>query len=250
MHAFSLRRLGALGVAAALAFAAPRSSFAQGGDGFLFEAPIISLSVRGGFDHANAGGQLFDQTIADYSLSRGSFSGGSLAADLIVRAGQRFAVVAGTGLSAGGGPSHFRHFVDNANHEIEQSTSFRRVPVTLGMRAYLTPTGRSIGRYAWVPARLAAYVGAGGGVMHYSFRQGGDFIAPDSAVYGDVLESSGWSPTAHALAGLDYSLSPHLALTGEGRYTWARGDVNTDYVGFDRIDLGGFAATVGLSVRF
>jgi hypothetical protein len=69
-------------------------------------------------------------------------------------------------------------------------------------------------------------------------------------VFTDSFSSSGWAPTAHALAGLDVALSPHLGLTGEGRYTWAKGNLSSDFSGFDRIDLSGLSATVGVYARF
>jgi hypothetical protein len=69
-------------------------------------------------------------------------------------------------------------------------------------------------------------------------------------IFPDVFESSGWTPTAHVLAGADFSLTPRLALNAEGRYGWAKADMGPDFVGFDKIDLAGFQATLGLSVRF
>ena len=40
-----------------------------------------------------------------------------------------------------------------------------------------------------------------------------------------------------------------VLLNGEARYTWARGPMGRDYVGFKRIDLSGLAVTAGLSLR-
>jgi len=51
------------------------------------------------------------------------------------------------------------------------------------------------------------------------------------------------------LAGIDVSLTQSLVLTGEARYTWAKGPLGSDYVGFNRIDLSGVAVTTGLSIR-
>ena len=258
MHVASYARFHtAAGLVAALcvvALAGPRTARAQGGDGFLFGTPSVTLTLRGGLDQPLARSDLFAQTFEQFNLSRASFRGATVAADIALRVSQRLAIVGSGGLSTGGAGSHFRHVIDRStDREIEQSTSFRRAPLTLGVRGYLTPPGRAIGKFAWIPARVATFVGVGGGMMYYRFRQAGDFVdftSADSSIFSDQLLTSGWTPTAHALVGVDYSLSPTFALTGEGRYSWARGEVNQDYVGFDRIDLSGLSATVGLSVRF
>ena len=94
--------------------------------------------------------------------------------------------------------SEFRHFIDNNDQPIEQTTTFRRVPITIGVKQYLTSTGRSIGKFAWIPSRFAPYVGAGGGTMFYSFRQDGDFIDfQTNDVFPSYYASSGWTGTAY-----------------------------------------------------
>ncbi|MEP6495218.1 MAG: hypothetical protein ABJF01_21205 [bacterium] len=147
--------------------------------------------------------------------------------------------------------SEFRAFIDNDHHPIEQATSFRRIPVTVGIKQYLTSTGRSIGKLAWIPSRFAPYVGAAGGMMYYRFRQGGDFIDFNTtAVFPDTYMSDGWARVAHAMAGVDYSLGSRFALTTEARYLWSSAELSNDFVDFQRLDLSGLSTTVGLSVRF
>ncbi len=53
----------------------------------------------------------------------------------------------------------------------------------------------------------------------------------------------------HAIGGVDISLGPSVLLTGEGRFTWAKGPLSRDFVGFHRIDLSGLSLTAGLAVR-
>jgi hypothetical protein len=48
---------------------------------------------------------------------------------------------------------------------------------------------------------------------------------------------------------MDLSLTGHFLVTGEARYTWARGRMGRDYVGFNRIDLSGISATAGITIR-
>jgi len=247
------RRVTAAGgtLVAAVLLAAPSVQAQGSGRGFLFSEPVASLALRGGFDRAMAGSDIFSFTTTQLTLDRGDFSALTVGADLSFRVTPRIDVVFGGAYAGTSAPSEFRDFVDQDDLPIEQTTSFRRVPLMASVKAYLTPRGRSIGRFAWVPARYAPYVGAGGGAMWYRFRQQGDFINfRTNDVFSDDIASSGWTPMAHALAGIDYSLSPRFALTGEGRYAWARANLSEQFEGFDRIDLSGFTATAGISVRF
>src|SRR5204862_4355072 len=134
---------------------------------------------------------------------------------------------------------------------IEQTTEFNRVPLTASVKAYLMPAGRSIGHFAWIPARIAPYVGAGGGVMWYRFQQQGDFIAFDTLkVFTDSFDSNGWTPTVHALGGVEVSLGSRLAIATEARYEWARAPLDRDFSGFNRIDLSGISFTSGVLIRY
>jgi hypothetical protein len=245
-------RFALSGAILAAALVAPPVFAQSGGDGFLFKRPVGSLAIRAGYGHANAGSDIFSTTINELTVDRRDFSGLALGADLSFRIASRVDGALGIGYDGTSTPSEYRHFVDQDNQPIQQTTSFRRIPITASVKVYLTPRGREIGHFAWVPARLTPYIGGGGGMMWYRFRQQGDFIDNQTmAVFGDDLESSGWTPEAHALAGFEYSLSPRFALIGEGRYAWARADLDKNYfAGFQRIDLSGFSATAGIAVRF
>lgn len=235
-----------------MAAAVPRAAQAQAsGSGFLFQQPIGSITVRGGYAHASASSDLFDFVTNTLTLNRGDFSSPTGQVDLSFRIAPRLDVDLGAGIARSSTPSEYRNLIDQNNQPIQQTTSFERVPLTAGLRLYLTPPGRSIGRYAWVPARFAPYVGVGGGMMGYEFKQSGDFVDPsNNNVYTSELSSSGWTPVAQGVAGLDVTLSPRFALTGEAKYLWAKGSLSDSFSGFDRIDLSGFTTTLGLKVRF
>jgi hypothetical protein len=246
------RAAGSLALLLALAPAAARAQ----GSGFLLGTPMGSLSIRGGYDHANAGSDIFNDpsTTGQLTLQKSDFSSPSLAVDLGVRISDRFDFILGSAYAGVKKGSHYRNFTEGAdNKEIEQTTAFQRVPITGSFRMYLASRGRSVGKFAWIPNKVAPYVGGGGGLMWYRFRQAGDFIdfsSANSRIYTAATETSNWTPEAHAFAGLDYTINPRLALTGETRYTWGRGPISSDYVGFHRIDLSGIAASAGLAVRF
>ena len=87
-------------------------------------------------------------------------------------------------------------------------------------------------------------------MMRYKFHQTGDFVDFQTRnVFPDEFQSTAWTPVLQGLAGIDVSLTQSLVLTGEARYTWAKGPLGSDYVGFNRIDLSGVAVTTGLSIR-
>lgn len=239
-------------LASAVVLLAPRAARAQGGSGgFLFREPPGSLTLRLGWDQASAGSDLFDFTREQLTLGRSSFSSPTAGLELATRVTSRLDVVYGAAISASSRPSEFRDFVDDEDRPIEQRTQFLRVPLTVAGKLYLASRGTSYGRLAWVPARVAPWVGAGGGAMWYRFRQRGDFVdARTLAVNPATFQTSGWTPTVHANAGADVTVSPRLALATEARYTWGRGPVGGDYEDFGRIDLSGVQVTAGLKIRF
>jgi outer membrane protein W len=248
----SRHRLAAAAVAIAATFLAPPRAGAQGsGDGFLFQKPVGAFIVRGGFASATANGDIYSFLTDQFTLNKGDFRSPSFGADLLVTVAPRVDLDFGFGYSGWKRPSEFRDFIGTDNLPIAQTTSLARVPLNAGARFYLAPPGRSIGRFAWIPNKFVPYVGAGGGMMWYRLRQSGEFIDfQTNDVFPDEFESSGWTGTAHAMAGADYALTPRLALTGEARYTWAKTSLGTDFTGFDGIDLSDLGVTLGLNVRF
>jgi len=237
-----------------LALVAVRPADAQGGgggEGFLFRQPRGSVDIRGGFDFASAGSDVFDFITEHLTVDHRDFSAPTFVFDVTYKVSPRLDAVFGLATSGSSTHSEFRNFIDNNDLPIEQTTSFHRVPLTASLRVYLTSPGRSVGRYAWVPKRFAPYVGGGGGAMWYRLRQEGSFVDFDTLdVFDARLESDGWAPTLHGFAGTEISLSPRFAVSVEGRYQWAHADLSADYAGFDRIDLSGFSLTTGIAIRY
>ena len=227
------------------------ASAQDNGNGFLFGEPSGAFTLRGGWALARAKSDLFAFTTENLTLNRSNFSSPDLEADLSFRLTPRTELVISSGLSGIDRESEFRNFIDNSGNPINQSTSFRRVPVTMSVKHYLTAPGRAIGRFAWIPNRFASYVGAGAGGMYYKFRQAGDFIDfKTSNVFSSIYESDGWTHTEHLLAGFDYALGPRFALNTEARYQFANAKLSNDFSGFERLDLSGLSTTVGLAIRY
>lgn len=240
---------------AALTAAAPLALFAQDagqrGDGFLFRRPTISLSVRGGYDRPAGRSDIYDFTTTQLTIDRGDFAALGYQFDLGVRLVERLDLVFTGGEARRSQASEFRNFVDNDDRPIEQTTTLRRLPFTIGVRYALTRPGEQIGKFAWIPSRLTPWIGIGGGTMQYAFRQSGDFVDfKTSNVFARTYQSKGWTPMAYAHLGADLSLNPRFALTGDLRYSAARARLDGAFVGFDKIDLSGAAATMGLTVRY
>lgn len=249
--AMTSRRYAALLLAATALAAITRPSLAQSaGDGFLFHVPGGSWGMYGGFERASASSDVFAFVTKRLTLSRGDFSSAKVGSNLAVRLSPSNDIVFDVNYASVARRSEFRDWVDQNNLPIEQTTSLRRIPITLSVKHYLAPRGRSIGRFAWIPAARATYVGIGAGMMEYRFDQVGDFVDSKTLnVVPDEFESTGWTPVLHALAGVDISLGRYLVLTSEARYTWAKAPMGRDFVGFNRIDLSGISVTAGFSIR-
>jgi hypothetical protein len=228
------------------------ASAQSSGDGFLFKRPTGSFSIHAGWAQASAGSDVFSEATSQLTLDKGDFSAFSFGGDISYALSSRMDLVFGADYASTKKDSEFRDWVDNNDEAIEQSTNYRRVPLTLSLKYYIVDRGREVSRFAWIPSRYAPYVGVGGGAMYYRFRQEGDFVDfQDLDVFYAALQSSGWAPMGQAMAGLDYTIGPWLALTGEGRYSMAKASLDaSDYEGFEKIDLSGFTGTVGFKVRF
>jgi len=235
------------------AMLAPLGAGAQmgSGDGFLFGTPRVSITLHGGLAMPSAGSDVYAFVQKHLTLGRSDFAGRSLSADLAIRTSDRTAVLLSVGSSGQVVWSEYRDWVDNNDRPIEQSTALRRTPLTVGIRYYLTPPGRTLSRLAWVPARVVPYVAAGAGSTWYKFRQSGDFVDYKTlGVFGSTMESSAWTPTAYGAAGVDCALTARLGLVAEARYDLGSARMSSDFSGFNRIDLSGLAVTAGLTIRF
>jgi hypothetical protein len=245
------RRYAALLLAVTAMGVVARPSHAQrAGDGFMFQTPLFTFGVRGGFDRALASSEVFSFVTKQLTIDRGDFSSATFGTSLALPVSLSNDLVFDVSYASVSRRSEFRDWVDQNDLPIEQTTSLRRVPITLGFRHYLSSRGRSIGRFAWIPAHRTTYIGLGAGLMHYRFHQVGDFVDFQTLnVFPDQFESKAWTPVVHALAGMDLSLGRVVMLSGEARYTYARGPMSRDFVGFNRIDLSGISVTAGFSIR-
>lgn len=220
------------------------------GDGFFFSRPAVSLTVRGGYDRALGGSDIYDFTTTNLTLNKGDFAAFGYQVDLGIRLSNRSELVFSGGAAKRSAESEFRKYVDNNDLPIQQTTSLRRLPLSVGVKYALTTPETRISRFAWIPARIVPWIGAGGGAMNYTFSQKGDFVDFQTLnVISQNYSSSGWAPMAYGNVGLDLRLTTRLSLTGDVRYTYSRATLGGSFQGFDKIDLSGTAATMGFTVR-
>jgi hypothetical protein len=241
-------------VAAATLVVVPGVRAQGSGDGFLFRRPGGSIRVWTGYDRAIANSPIFRFVTDTFTLTKSSFGAFAVGADVAVRVAPRAELVFGAGWAGSKAGSEYRHWAESTstgNVPINQTTSLERVPLTVNFKWYLASPGESVGRFAWVPTRLAPFVGAGGGLMWYRFQQKGDFVNfADSSIVNDALASEAWTGSLDAFAGADLALGPRYVLTARAQYTWARSHLGADFVGPNAVDLSGLSLTVGVGVRF
>jgi hypothetical protein len=142
----------------------------------------------------------------------------------------------------------YRDYTRPNGSEIQQTLKFEMLPLGLTLR--IVPTSKR--------TKLAPYVGGGIDCVFYQYEEYGDFIDfydPDFAIYNDHFKDSGAAFGAHVVAGFRAYLNRDVAIVAEGRYQWAKADMNEDFAPnasglINTIDLSGPTVTVGVHIRF
>jgi len=224
---------------------------ASAGPDFLFGAPHGSLSFRVGHLFARTAGGVFERTFANLTVEPDDFDGLAFGADLALRVVERADLVVGVGLARASVNSEFRHWVDENDQPIRQTTRLRQIPVTLGARLYLTPRGRAISRFAWIPARTTFYVSGGAGLIHHVYEQAGEFVDENNLdIFADEMRSSGWSSLAYVGAGAEWRVTTRAALLADVRYTRGSARAAGDFSAWEDIGLGGLTTSLGVALTF
>lgn len=130
--------------------------------------------------------------------------------------------------------------------DLSQSTTLRiRLQSTLGAQftawRWAAPASSRRGD------RLRLTLGAGLGVVSYQLDQRGTFVdAPRRIAYGASYRSSGVGPLTYAASSIDIPVQQQLSISAVIRQQWGSARMSTDYAAFDRLDLGGTTASVGM----
>jgi opacity protein-like surface antigen len=248
-------------VAAALALsfapiASGRAQYDKSGDGFLFGKPAGTLTLRLGYDLANANSEVYQTQRRDLTIGSRGFDGLTFGLDVGVPTTQRIDLGFTVDGNTRSRQSEYRAWEDNNNQPITQRTTLSMVALSLNLRYNLYDRGREISNFAWIPSSYLPYVGIGGGFQYYQLEQKGDFVDFSSVnkdINTDRLFTDGWGKVGQAFVGVQRNVTPHVDLTVEGRYTLSTADLHQDYddpsLG-GKINLSGFAFTVGTTIRF
>ena len=227
------------------------SSSAQQTPDFLFGRPGRSIGIRGQWLLARANSEIFEFTTSKLTLEKNDFNAAGIGVDVSFALGSRLDALLGVDFTHAFASSEYRDFTDANGLPIAQQTTLKQLNLAGSVEFALGPRGRKIGQSAWIPSAVTPYVAAGGGLLWYRFEQEGDFVDfLDLSIFTELLESSGWTPSAHVSGGTDIKLTRQLFLTTEARYVWARTELKRDFLGFDRIDLAGLRITAGVQFLF
>ena len=236
------------------AFLAPLAVHSQplSGDGYMFREPRATFTLRGGYSQPAATGDVFEHARSNLTLNRSDFGAFNVGGEIGIRLVSRLSLQFSGGYSQSISDSEMRYWIDNNDKPIEQTTTVLRVPLMAGLRFDLTKSGRSVGKLAFIPTRIIPYVAAGVGGMFYQFKQAGSFKDDNSdQIFDTTLETTGHSFASYGAVGADFSFKPNVALTTDVRYESAyTRPSGYSFAGFDRLDLSGVTATIGLTFRY
>jgi len=155
----------------------------------------------------------------------------------------------GTFLEGGVGVSYYQRTVasryadlvnDTSNSDISQDLRLRVVPITATVR--FLPLGRR--------AAVQPYIGAGIGVLAWSYRESGDFVDASYNVFSDTFSQSGTAVGPVIMGGVRVPLSLNFALGGEVRYQKADASLDANQFAGNRIDLSGVSYQANFVFRF
>lgn len=252
----SRKNIFCLGALVALGFGmlgSPKSLVGQEYlDDFLFHQPKATISFNLGFNLPGAGSEVFDEAFDVYTLDKGDLTSFLIGGGVSVFVNDRLDVGFDFSYASSKNWVEYVEFVDNNDLPIEHEVRFTQVPLTLSAKYFLMSRGREVGNLSWIPTSWAPYIGVGGGRTYYEFEQAGDFIDyVDFSVFSSTFLSEGWAWVGHALAGVQWSISPQWVISAEGRYAFANAEMDRPaYRDYDKIDLSGFNGSIGFGIRF
>lgn len=178
-----------------------------------------------------------------YRFEVKDFTGAELSAEWNFAFGNRVEVGLGGAFYQRTVPTSYRDYTNPDHSEIESRFKLRTLPVTGVVR--LMPFGDA--------GSFQPYIGGGVALVNWHYSEVGDFIDfnDNFNVYHARYVASGNKAGPVFLAGFRAPVGGDVwAITLEGRYTRAEGDLSTnDFLG-SKIDLGGTSLRFGVLLRF
>jgi opacity protein-like surface antigen len=222
---------------------------------FLLGRPRVMVGMRGSWFKANAASDIYDFITDQFTVEKSDFNSGSFTAEMSVNVASRLDITGGIDWNGMKKPSEDRdeeELLPNGSRvPIQQVTELEQMNLFASAKFLVLPRGRRVSSLAWIPNTFVPYVGAGAGYGKYTLRQNGDFVDfVDNHIFTDTFRSEGWSPIVHVLGGTDIQVMRRLVLSFEARYSWQHADLDTDFIDFDPIDLGGLRFGAGIHFAF
>ncbi|MEP6918556.1 MAG: outer membrane beta-barrel protein [Acidobacteriota bacterium] len=170
------------------------------------------------------------------------FNGGTITGEWLVGISNYLEVGVGAGFYQRSVPSIYRSQVNVDGSEIEQALKLRIVPVTATVR--FLPIGHG---------SVEPYVGVGIGAFNWRYSETGEFVDDrDNSIFRGNYVAKGTAIGPVVVAGIRAPFADAFDIGGEVRYQKADGDTKPDTSQLlgDRIDLGGWNASLTFHVRF
>jgi hypothetical protein len=208
----------------------------------------VSVSARYGVFRPSGGSEVF--ALIDRALAPGSngLRPQLLGGELQVGVTRRWRVLLGAEAGERTIGSLSRVLPVPSSGDVRQQTTLEITSLQYVGAEWQALRWRGASRSA--PDRLRLLVGAGAGTARYRLRQWGEFVDADRRiVYADDFRSAGHGGFGYAGAALEVPLRRWLALQADVRRQFGSAPMTADYASFDRLDLGGTRAGVGVTVR-
>ncbi len=193
-----------------------------------------------------AGDTLVENLFADYPFALGyqvsDFNNVTFGAEWLFPLGNFLEGGVGVNFYQKTVPSYYADLVDNnTGQDILQDLHLRTTPITASIR--FVPTGRQ--------AAVQPYIGAGIGIVPWSYSEKGDFVDPGYNTFSYGYKDSGTAIGPVVFGGVRVPFSRAFALGGEIRWQQANSDLDPA-AGFQgtKIDVGGFTYSANFIVRF
>jgi len=211
-----------------------------------------ALQGRFGWFWPAGGGELWDTNEEVFTLSASDFDGFTFGFSYVHSLNNSLEVGANIDWHSQSARSDYRHWKDEGWKPILHDTRLSMVPLTVDLR--VLPGGRLKprpgGRKVLKPV---FYLGVGAGVNFWTYEEQGDFLDfdfdPPEIFYGR-FKDSGEAFEVHALAGVEFPVSPGFNFLTEIRYSWAEDTLGGAFAGLGKLKLDGFGLSLGGSWRF
>lgn len=200
-----------------------------------------ALRFRLGIYQPRADSEYWDMIFEDFTGSAKSFEDVIFGAEYLWMTSRQGGVAFGLSYWQGSATQVYQDWVDAQGNDIGHLTTLQESDLTA---VYVYRFGRS---------GVRPYLGAGGGLLWWRFREEGSFIdfgSDDLPVVYANYQADGTTWELLGLAGVEFSLGHKWGFFFEGRYRYAEAELNKDLSGFGTIDLSGFELSGGVSYRF